>query len=237
LAGSRAASHRTRLAPLIPLLVALQLACAAGSDRPEVAYQAALEEGEETLAVGETEEALTAFSDAVALRPASFDARHGRAQALLELGRSSEALAEFNWLSGHYPESFEASARRGYCRALVSAVEGWLEQGETRPAAGALGGRTAVGCGRVQLAPLRARTSYQNGLVAVRRGQVEVALRLFAEAERLDPAVPAAERSRAELLLQQGRREEAIDSLIDSLERHPDDRPLQRLMLRALSLR
>jgi tetratricopeptide (TPR) repeat protein len=237
LAGSRAASHRTRLAPLIPLLVALQLACAAGSDRPEVAYQAALEEGEETLAVGETEEALTAFSDALALRPASFDARHGRAQALLELGRSPEALAEFNWLSGHYPETFEARARRGYCSALASAVRGWLEQGETRTAAGALGSRTAAGCGRVQLAPLLARTSYQSALVAVRHGRVDDGLQLFAEAERLDPASPSAARSRAELLLQQGRTEEAIDSLIDSLERHPDDRPLQVLMVRALSHR
>lgn len=201
------------------------------------ALREALEEGEEALTLGELESATTAFERARVLDPRSFDARLGLARVHHAAGRSSEALVILASASGARPERLSRQAAALYCDASEQVVHTFVERARAEVALELARARRASGrCGdaeAVEVFAMAASAEHQLANAPPRQ-----AAAAFVELARIAPERVQAFRRAGALLLSLGPegRREALEALADGLEAHPDDRPLQWLMLEALGV-
>lgn len=186
-------------------------ACA--SEAPDAALPH-LQEGEAGMAEGRPAHAADAYRLALEASPGDLRAFRGLLEAFVALGDAELALAALEELEARDPEPVDP------CPALA------LGRGEALA-------RRSVGAG---CAGARARLARLLTSKAA-HGDREAAIDSLAEAIELDPSDPGRFELAAALLIDRGRVEQAIALLSSGLERHPEDRDLADLMVRALSIR
>ena len=186
---------------------AIQLLGASLSIRPHHA-QVLLNLGKVLLLAGRHGEAAAAMADAVAADP-------GLADAWYELGELQHRLGD--------PASAEASWRRvlalvpGHQLALLSL--GVLLKDNDRPAESEA--LLAQGFGDAQDPRLKAAFAYNLAFAQYGQGKKDAALENFARVARLDPGRSSVELTRAELLAELSRFDEALAVMKDMIAREP----------------
>ena len=218
----------------VGLAAAASLACAGAPDDPARTH---LEEGEAALAVGAPEKAESAYRLALETAPRDPRALRGLLRAQLQRGEGEPALALLARLDGAEPGWWHREGGRELrCQALLLAGVARLESGNP---AGALEPARLSSDSACRGGPdLYARALAAEGDRARRGGDAVAAIGHYRAA--LETAtLPDAQtyHSAASLLIEDGRREEAVALLSEALQVHPEDRALRDLMVRALSIR
>jgi cellulose synthase operon protein C len=223
----RPPERRTRL--WLVLLVC-GAACASAPHHP-------VDRGELALARGHPAAAEAAFREALAERPDDLRALHGLARAQLGQDRPEPALATLDRLEAIDPGYAHVAAGRDHARALARAAEARLRARPPDPdgALARLDRLDALHPGAVDDRGLRARALSLQAERARARGDVDAAVGRYRAAVAADPTHLEAALALADLLLEQGRTDEAVSLLTDALRRHPEDLRVQRLMVDALA--
>lgn len=232
----------SRIPPVlrIPLWIVLLAAACASARPPGVP---ALERGELALAQARWADAETAFRSALAERPGDVRALHGLGRAQLGQGEAEHALVTLDALAARDPGYARVVARRDHARALVAAAELRLVSRPPDPdtALARLDRLDALVAGdpgldgAADVQELRARALALRADEARARGDLDGAERGYRQALVVAPSRTGPALSLARLLLERGRTDEAVRLLTQTLERHPEDPRVQRLMVDALS--
>lgn len=221
--------------PRVPYVVWLALllamsACAQPGD-PIVAH---LRDGEASLAEGAGDRALAAYHAALTLAPGNRRALLGVLRAEIERDDGESALLALRSLESEEGGGAPAADR---CAALRLAAEQRLAGGDDSAALEVAREHRATGCNGGLAPALEAGALIAVGDRERARGRSDLALLAYEAATLADPAHSHAFAAAGELLLGQGRTDEAVSLLAKGLEHHPEDRALRDLMLRALSMR
>ena len=207
-------------------LVALVLGCAAVPSDPGLPYR---QEAEAAAAEGATERAVAAYQLAVTAEPNDPRSLRGLLEAQVANGDGEEALETLAWL-----EQLEAEPANP-CAALALATDGRVARGAYDEAETTARRSVESGCeaatGRLS------RVLAEQAAAAEGAGDRVGAFRLYEDAIDLDPGQARLFVAAGALLIAEGRVAESIRLLSSGLERHPDDRTLRDLMVRALSIR
>ncbi len=195
-----------------------------------------LDEGEANLAVGDADAAVAAYRVALDVTPDQPDALLGLARAELARADGDAALAALDRLveidAGAAVAGRTTELR---CAALVAVATRRLERDES--AAGPAGELELVPCAGAAARDARVAVHLDEAGRDRRAGRPEQALAHYAAAREADPDRVAGFSEAAELLLDAGRRDEAIGLLSAGLERHPREARLRELMVAALGVR
>ncbi|NLS91140.1 MAG: tetratricopeptide repeat protein [Planctomycetaceae bacterium] len=195
--------------------------CACYSDREE--YAKAIEDADRAIALDpkiawvyraralawycldELDSALADMDEALRLEPQNAAFQHSRAQVLLGLGRIDEASAQYEAAAARAPD-----LRGGWLGGAIL-----LKQGKWRDA-------VEHYSAMLEADPTDARAYYDRGEAWYCLGEYEHALRDIDEALRLGPVNAASQHSRAQVLFELGRIDEASAQYESALARDPD---------------
>ena len=201
----------------LALVCVIGAACAAAPADPALPH---LHEAEAALAEGSPVAAAESYQRALDVAPGDLRALRGLLEAQLTARNSDAALAALGALEARTPERVDP------CLVLALAVDGFAASRERLA-------RRAVAVGCLGAPGWLARVLMSKAVAGDRAAAVAFVL----EAIELDPSDPTRFRFAAELLIGAGRVEDSIALLAAGLERHPEDRALNDLMVRALSIR
>lgn len=221
-----------RIASAIALLASLGAACA-GLDRPPDRDRALLH-AEADLASGDAEAAVEGFRALLVDDPEDPAALAGLARALLAEGRPEPALEALDRLDALGRDS-SARADRLHCRVWLAALEARAQLDDLDGALELAQRRDAGSCRADTTGRARAQAYQTRALAERAAGHPDEALLAFRQAA-LGPE-PGVEvyAGAAEILIDQGRYDEAVTWLRSALDAHPRDRRLLALMVVALS--
>ena len=247
---------------LLPIACCALLACqSAQRPDPVVDASAEISAGELALARGNLEDARRHFEAALGARAGSQRAWIGLARTNVASGDLDAALLLFGKTDLARIRRAGPAAFWDYCTALMGAGERRLADGRPRAALELSRRGEADGCGAYRARELLLRSTVGLADEAWRVGELERALHLylevlgpeamafdFQEAPVLRSRIPGSEspnpedvarlrayRGAAALLLESGRREEALSLLSGALLRFPDDTELVELMVEGLA--
>ncbi len=156
---------------------------------------------------GQLDTALTCFSRAASLSPGSPDAHYNMATALHELGRPDEAIAA-------YLRAIDADTRYAPAYAGLAYAQRGL---------GRLDEALASYESAVRLTPNDAQALSGYGVTLQHLDRLSEAGDVFRRAASLDPHYPDATTNLADVLVQQGQADAAIEACDRFLERRPGD--------------
>ena len=159
-------------------------------------------------AMGETDRALSDYSDAIRVDPGNSLAFLGRGVLLATRKRSyNRAVEDFDKVLALQPENVDALIARG---------NAYSQLGDN--------GRALADLDRaVQLAPDNAQAYVIRGLANNRRGQKQLAMQDYQTALKYAPRYPQALANRAALLSQEGKYDQAIADLDESIKADADN--------------
>lgn len=170
-------------------------------------FQASFEQALALRASGRLAEAVAAYDEALAARPASPEAHFNRGNALQALGRHAEAVAAYDRLLALHPRDAEALNNRA-----VS-----LEQlGRPEEALASCAAALAV-------RPDYAAALHNRGNALMALDRLDEALASIAQAIALQPRQPAVLCSQGRALQRAGRHAQALASFDAALRLRPDD--------------
>jgi len=218
------------------LAAALLTAAACGSP---AGYQLARERGDTALQIGDVEDALDAYREALAYEPRNPHALLGLGRCENALGDGEAALDVFGRLAGVDPDFFARDATTDHRFALYQAAEQAWRRGDSTLALRRLRRLRELDPDHGGLDALEREVLIAEGGRLQVAGQEEAAEALFIEALGRDEdwADPEAAAAMAEVLMERGQLDGAISVLSDALLRSPGDARLQGLMDRALEIR
>jgi tetratricopeptide (TPR) repeat protein len=189
--------------------------------------------GDIALALQRYDEAEQAYRSALAALPDEESALVGLARAEVAQGEYVAAVERYDELALYRPESFRALHDDELCPTLIAASQHLLAEGDSRAAL--VYARRAE---RDECTTPGTAAALSRALVAeATRTSPPDAADLYREAASTDPALAVAFLEGATLLLEQGRREEALELLSEGMKHHPNDRRLQSLAVDALGIR
>ena len=224
------------------VLLAATVACGPGCARSpgesiEQTARRQLDRGDIALALRRPEQAERAYRSALAVSPHDGAALHGLARAQVAQGKFDQALISYGELAEREPEAFAAVRDGEFCPLWVRSAEAQLARGQSRLALESLERSKAQACRRPAPDDVLARALLAEAERARGADHAQAASELYRAAAEANPSRVEAFREASVLLLDQGRREEALVLLSEALLRHPANRGLQTLMVEALGIR
>lgn len=215
---------------LVSLVLAAAVGGAAGCGSPPadpgLPY---LLEGEAALAEGDPETAVAAYQVALAAMPGDVRALAGLLEAQVANGEGEAALETLAQLEERAAEPVNP------CPTLALATRDRLASGAPEAAEATARRARAEAC--PDATPNLARVLAARAEALAASGERSAALASYREAIALDPEAPELVAATARLLLSDDRVGDAVALLADGLARHPEDRTLRDLMVRALTTR
>jgi tetratricopeptide (TPR) repeat protein len=217
------------------------LGCAPGAsaERAERRALESLEGAELSAARGDLGSAETGYREALAVWPDDPRVLGGLTRVLADRG-ALEAAVEMDdrarAVGGKAQHGLAALER---CRLWLSAAVARLEARPGRSGAAAeLLSRLDVepACAPIDAASTRADVAARAAERSLASGDVDAAIAAWQRAIAHDPARDDFDARLARVLLDEGRRDAALTALSGGLERHPESRDLQSLMLEALGV-
>jgi tetratricopeptide (TPR) repeat protein len=222
---------------LLGLTLCLALLCSGCAlvreARVDRAVRRHVDRGDLALALREPVVAEQAYRSALAARPGDVAALHGFARAEAAQGRYTAALGSYARLAERAPDLYAEVEVIEVCPAVEAAAEQALASGRSERALALARRADAAPCASPRRRGLLSRALAAEGARASEAERPEAA-DLYAASAAANPEQPGAYASAAILLLEQGRRHEALALLSDALERHPRDEGLRDAMLQVL---
>lgn len=155
--------------------------------------------------LGLTEEAVRAQENALRLKPNDSAAIYSYATALSEAGRYEEARAMFQRAIEVDPRDYKALTNLGMTLARLNQLSEAVDRLKAA----------------VAINPRHARAWFQLGNVHVRANALDDARQAYEQAQRLEPNSVDVRVAQAELLEKTGRRAEALELLLRTIEQYP----------------
>ncbi len=169
-------------------------------------HEACFNRGVALKELGQLEEAIASFDQALKLQPNDHQAWFGRGVALYELGQLEEVIASFDQALKLQPNDHEAWYNRGVALYKLGQFEEAIASFDQT----------------LELQPNLHQAWYNRGLVLKKLGQFEEAIASFDQALKLQPNDHEAWDNRGIVLYELGQLEEAIASFDQALKLQPN---------------
>ncbi len=159
------------------------------------------------------EEALEAFSKALAEDPNNFTVYHNRGNLFSQMNRCDQAIQDFSRVLSRFPNVVETLLSRAYCLNRLKRYELALED------------FTRV----LQQKPTLPQVHYEIGRILLHLQQTDRALAAFSEAIRYDPRYVDAYLQRVQILHSRQNYQQVVSDLNAAIEIRPENGVLYRL--------